>query len=69
MKKIGILFGKERSFPEAFVQRVNSKNVDGIIAEPVKIDKVMQGSPTEYAVIFDRISQDVPFYRNIGRFI
>jgi hypothetical protein len=63
MKKIGILFGKERSFPEAFVARVNSKKVPGIIAEPVRIDKAMQGEPTNYAVIIDRISQDVPFYR------
>jgi len=63
MKKIGILFGKERSFPMAFIDRVNSKAVAGITAEPVKIDKVMQGEPTDYAVIIDRISQDVPFYR------
>ncbi len=63
MKKIGILHGKERSFPDAFVERVNSKNVKGIMAEPVHIDKVMQGEPTEYAVIIDRISQDIPFYR------
>ena len=63
MKKIGVLFGKERSFPEAFIARVNSKNVDGIMAEPVRIDKVMQGESSGYAVIFDRISQDVPFYR------
>ncbi|MES1214426.1 MAG: hypothetical protein ABUT20_02825, partial [Bacteroidota bacterium] len=63
MKKIGILHGKERSFPEAFVARVNSKRVDGIVAEPVRIEKAMQGEPTGYAVIIDRISQDVPFYR------
>ena len=63
MKKIGILHGKERSFPEAFVERVNSKNIDGIIAEPVYIEKVMQGESSGYAVIIDRISQDVPFYR------
>jgi len=63
MKKIGVLHGKERSFPEAFVERVNSKKIPGIIAEPVRIDKVMQGEPSEYAVIIDRISQDVPFYR------
>ena len=63
MKKIGILHGKERSFPEAFVQRVNDKKIDGIFAEPVKIDKVVQGEPSGYAVIVDRISQDVPFYR------
>jgi len=63
MKKIGILHGKERSFPEAFVARVNSKNIPGIVAEPVRIDKALQGEPTGYAVIIDRISQDVPFYR------
>jgi hypothetical protein len=63
MKKIGILYGKERSFPMSFVESVNSKNVEGIIAEPVRIDKVVQGAADEYAVIIDRISQDVPFYR------
>lgn len=63
MKKIGILFGQERSFPQAFVDRVNAKKVKGIVAEAVTIDKVMQGEATEYAVIIDRISQDVPFYR------
>ncbi len=63
MQKIGILFGKERSFPEAFVERINSKNIKGIMAEPVKIDKAMQGVAEDYAVIIDRISQDIPFYR------
>ena len=63
MKKIGVLHGKERSFPEAFVARVNSKNVPGIMAEPVRIDKAMQGEFSGYTVIIDRISQDVPFYR------
>ena len=63
MKKIGILFGQERSFPTAFIEKINSKGVDGLIAEPVKIDMAAQGEPTGYAVVFDRISQDVPFYR------
>ncbi|MBX3255791.1 MAG: hypothetical protein KF862_16775 [Chitinophagaceae bacterium] len=63
MKKIGILHGRERSFPNAFVERINSKKPNGIIAEHVSIDKVIQGEPSGYAVIIDRISQDVPFYR------
>lgn len=63
MKKIGILHGKERSFPEAFVARVNAKKVEGISAEPVRIEKALQGEPSGYSVIIDRISQDVPFYR------
>ena len=63
MKKIGILFGKERSFPQAIVERINAKNIKGIVAEPVQVAELMQNKATDYAVIFDRISQDVPFYR------
>ena len=63
MKKIGILFGQERSFPTAFIERVNSKQIEGVIAEPVSIDKVVHGESSGYDVIIDRISQDVPFYR------
>lgn len=63
MKKIGILFGMENTFPHAFVERVNSKNIPGIMAEAVTLDKVLNGQPSDYAVIIDRISQDVPFYR------
>lgn len=66
MKRIGILFGQENTFPQAFIDRINQKaremNAE-ITAEPVKIDKVVQGEPLKYHVIIDRISQDVPFYR------
>jgi len=63
MKKIGILYGMENTFPQAFIDQVNSKGLKDIKAEAVMIDNVLQGEPTEYAVIIDRISQDVPFYR------
>ncbi|NIG53953.1 RimK family alpha-L-glutamate ligase [Chitinophaga sp. Cy-1792] len=63
MKKIGILFGQENTFPQAFADRINRKNPSGIFAEFVTLDKVLQGQASEYAVIVDRISQDVPFYR------
>jgi glutathione synthase/RimK-type ligase-like ATP-grasp enzyme len=64
MKKIGILFGQERSFPEAFVKRVNELAEGEFLAEFVNIDKIFQGEPLDYAVIVDRISQGVPFYRS-----
>ncbi len=63
MKKIGILFGQERSFPMALIEKINSKGIEGITAEPVRIDKAAQGESSGYAVVIDRISQDVPFYR------
>jgi glutathione synthase/RimK-type ligase-like ATP-grasp enzyme len=63
MKKIGILHGMESTFPQAFVERVNQLDGKKFVAEPVLIDRVIQGEPLDYAVIIDRISQDVPFYR------
>jgi len=62
-KVIGILFGQEESFPKAFVEHINKKKIKGIRAEAVCINKIMQAEPINYAVILDRISQDVPFYR------
>ncbi len=63
MKKIGIIFGQENVFPQALMDSVNSRNEPGIVAELVKIDKFIQGEPSGYAVLVDRISHDVPFYR------
>jgi hypothetical protein len=63
MKKIGILFGIENTFPQAFVDKVNSMNVDGITAEFVEVGVVKEAVSCGYSVIVDRISHDVPFYR------
>jgi hypothetical protein len=64
MKKIGILFGMENTFPAAFCEEVNKQAAGkNILAEAVQIDKVEQFMPSGYQVIIDRISQDVPFYR------
>ena len=63
MKKIGILYGRERAFPEAFVEQVNRMNIKGIEAEAIMVDVVQPGKATDYAVILDRISEEVPFYR------
>ena len=63
MKKIGILFGQENTFPQAFVERINSKAEKNITAELVSINIVNQAEYSGYDVIVDRISQDVPFYR------
>ena len=63
MKKIGVLFGLENTFPGALVERINSKNIDGIAAEFVQLGAVAFDKPPAYAVIIDRISHDIPFYR------
>src|SRR2546422_693346 len=63
MKKIGILFGMENTFPPALVEKINSMKVEDVSAEFVKIGGVRMDEPQKYAVIIDRISQDIQFYR------
>jgi glutathione synthase/RimK-type ligase-like ATP-grasp enzyme len=63
MKKIGVLFGMENSFPGALVERINSLNVSSITAEFVETGAVHLDKTPPYAVIVDRISHDIPFYR------
>ena len=63
MKKIGVLFGMENSFPGALVERINSLHVDGITAEFVETGAVHLDKAPRYSVIVDRISHDIPFYR------
>jgi len=63
MKRIGILFGGENSFPGALVEQINARNIDGLQAEFVLTGAVQAGRAPRYAVLIDRISHAVPFYR------
>ena len=62
--KIGILCGREYSFPPAFIDRVNELGKkDGITAEFVSLGGTVMGEPAGYKVIVDRISHEVEYYR------
>ena len=66
MKKIGVLFGMEDTFPGALVERINqmaSTQGSQVQAEAVCVGAVALDTPAKYAVIVDRISHDIPFYR------
>jgi hypothetical protein len=63
VKKIGIIFGMENTFPPALVEKINSLKVDGVSAEFVTLGGVKMAEPSGYRVIVDRISQDIAFYR------
>jgi hypothetical protein len=63
VKKIGVLFGMENTFPSALVDKINSMEVEGIHAEFVHLGGVIMAAPSGYTVIVDRISHDMPFYR------
>ena len=63
MKTIGVLFGMENTFPGALVERINSMGVPGIQAEFVQVGAIRMDDANRYAVIVDRISHDIRFYR------
>lgn len=63
MLRIGVLFGMEESFPPALVDHINRMGVPGVEAEFVRIGGIRMDEPNRYAVIVDRISHDIPFYR------
>lgn len=62
MLKVGVMVGREWSFPPAFIEEVNRRN-EGVYAEYVKLGGTIQNEPNEYRVIIDRISHEIPYYR------
>ena len=60
--KVGLIVGREWSFPPAFLEAVNKRNA-GVEAELVKLGAIEMDQECPYAVIVDRISHEVPFYR------
>ncbi len=60
--KVGLLIGREWSFPPAFIEEVNRRD-EGVVAEMVKLGGTRMDEPCPYAVIIDRISHEIPYYR------
>ncbi len=61
---VGLLCGREFSFPPAFIATVNEiGKPQGITAEMVKLGGTTMGEPARYRVIVDRISHEVEYYR------
>jgi hypothetical protein len=62
--KIGLLCGREYSFPPAFIERVNELGKShGITAELPRLGGTRMGEPCPYSVLVDRISHEVDYYR------
>ena len=61
-KKVGLLVGREWSFPPKFIEEVTGR-AEGVVVDFVKLGAEHMDDPCEYSVIIDRISHEVPFYR------
>ena len=62
-RKVGLLVGREWSFPPAFIEEVAKRN-EGVVAEYVSLGGTAMDEPVEYAVLIDRFSHEVPYYRS-----
>jgi len=62
-RKVGLMIGREESFPAAFVDEVNRRGEGEVVAELAKVGGTRMDEPPAYAVLIDRISHEVPFYR------
>ena len=65
MKRIGVLFGMENTFPPAVVARINEISGTPLRCVPSsrKIGTTDMEVPSGYDLIIDRISHDIPYYR------
>jgi hypothetical protein len=61
--KVGLLVGREDTFPQAFIERVNSME-SGVTAEFIKLGGTRLDEVIPYRVIVDRMSHEAPYYRS-----
>ena len=59
--RIGVLRGRENSFPDAFIARVNETAPD-VGAEYVQLGGTRLNEDVPYRVVVDRMSHEVPYY-------
>jgi glutathione synthase/RimK-type ligase-like ATP-grasp enzyme len=58
---IGVLRGRENSFPDAFIAKVDSMG-KGVDAEYIHLGGTKLNEPVPYRVVLDRMSHEVPYY-------
>ena len=63
MKKVGILVGREVTFPDAIIQSINERGNGKVVAEYITVGGVRHDHTLQYDLIIDRISHEIPFYR------
>lgn len=63
MKKVGILVGREKTFPEALIRLINERGNGEVVADYIKLGGIKHDDPPRYDLVIDRISHEVPFYR------
>lgn len=64
---IGLLYGREETFPPALIHEINARRLKDVRAEPVRLGAISAVETCPYRVIVDRISHAIPLYREYLR--
>ena len=64
VKNVGLVVGREWSFPPAFIDTVNARDA-GVVAALAKFGGERMDGELPYDVLVDRISHEVPMYRTV----
>src|SRR3954466_15674137 len=62
--RVGLLVGRERSFPDALIAEVARRDA-GVTAEYAVVDITQHDRPLPYDVLVDRISHEVTCYQPV----
>jgi hypothetical protein len=63
MKRVGILVGREKSFPDALINSINARGAGNTVAEFLELGGIRHDEVPKYDLIIDRISHEIPYYR------
>ena len=63
MKRVGILVGREQTFPESIIKSINERGGGKVEAEMITVGGIRLDERKKYDVVIDRISHEVPYYR------
>ena len=63
-RRVGLLVGRENTFPQRFLDAVNERGREyGVTADMAVLAGTAELEEPAYAVLVDRISHEVPYYR------
>lgn len=64
---IGLIVGREQDWPNAFISELEARDTDAT-AEFVKLGGTFLDDECPYAVIFDRMSHEIPYFRTYVKY-
>jgi hypothetical protein len=64
VRRVGLLVGRERSFPDALIAEVARRGA-GVVVSLAELEATRVDRPPDYDVLVDRISHDVPCYQPV----